>query len=167
MVRRKRGAALVGMVFALALVASACGGDDGGGNTTGNTGTTTGATAATGATGATASGTIVSGTEKDFAIALDPASVAAGEVTFDVTNEGPSTHEFVVFQTDLAQDAIPTVDGLIDESAQGLTLVDEIEDIASGATPSLTVNLDPANYVVVCNIVGHYDSGMHAAFTVT
>lgn len=165
MARRRRGAALVGMVFALALVASACGGDDGGGNTTGgNTGTTTGATAAT---GASASGTIVSGTEKDGAIALDPSSVAAGDVTFDVTNKGPSVHEFVVFQTDLAEDAIPTADGLIDESAEGLTLVDEIEDIAVGATPNLTVTLDAANYVVVCNILGHYDAGMHAAFTVT
>ena len=158
MIRTKHRAVLVSMVFALALVASACGGDDDGGGDTGGT---------TASTGATASGTTITAVEKDFEITLDSSSVAAGDVTFDVTNDGPSVHEFVVFQTDFAEDAIPTADGLIDEATDGITVVDEIEDIAAGSAPTLSVSLDPGSYVIVCNIVGHYESGMHVALTVT
>jgi uncharacterized cupredoxin-like copper-binding protein len=30
----------------------------------------------------------------------------------------------------------------------------------------LTVDLDPGNYVVICNIPGHYAAGMHAELTI-
>jgi hypothetical protein len=51
---------------------------------------------------------------------------------------GPEdTHEFVVFKTDLAADALPTAsDGSVDEEGEGVELVDEIEDIAVGDTPT-------------------------------
>ena len=53
-------------------------------------------------------GTTVQATEKDFAISTRPGSVAAGKVTFDIKNDGPAVHEFVVIETDLAPDALPT-----------------------------------------------------------
>src|SRR4051794_29589015 len=40
-------------------------------------------------------------TEKDFAIAVTPGTASTGAVKFKITNTGPSTHEFVVFKTDL------------------------------------------------------------------
>ena len=52
----------------------------------------------------------VDATLSDFEIELSASSAPAGEVTFNVQNDGPSTHEFVVFQTDLADDALPTDD---------------------------------------------------------
>ena len=52
------------------------------------------------------------------------------------------------------------VDNKIDESV--LTPVDEIEDIAVGATPTLTVDLAAGHYVLLCNIETHYAQGMHA-----
>jgi hypothetical protein len=62
-----------------------------------------------------------------------PSSAPAGDVTFDVTNEGPDdVHEFVVFLTDLAPDALPTNE---------LELQGEIEDIAVGDTQSVTLDL--------------------------
>ena len=73
-------------------------------------------------------------------------------------------HEFVVVKTDLKADALPIVDNKIDESA--LTPVDEVEDIAVGGTPSLTVDLAAGHYVLLCNIETHYGLGMHADFTV-
>jgi len=74
----------------------------------------------------------------------------------------------VVFKTDLAPDALPVdEDGNVDEAGEGVELVDEIEDIAPGDTPSLTVNLDAANYVIICNIPGHYAQGMHTPFVVS
>jgi uncharacterized cupredoxin-like copper-binding protein len=105
-------------------------------------------------------------TLEDFTISLDEASAPAGEVTFNVENKGPSTHEFVVIQTDLAPDALPT-DDTGDVSEDDLAPLDEIEDIEDGATPDLTVELEAGDYVLICNIPGHYRQGMYAAFTAT
>jgi len=93
------------------------------------------------------------------------ATAAAGSVTFNVTNGGTQVHEFVVVKTDLKADALPVVDHKIDEST--LTPVDEIEDIAAAATPTLAVDLDAGHYVLLCNIETHYEQGMHADFDVS
>ena len=111
------------------------------------------------------SGTTVATTVKDFAIAMDQATVPSGEVTFDIANEGPSAHEFVVVQSDLAPDALPVADNEVQEDT--LDIIGEQEDIAPSTTPSLTLQLDPGSYVVFCNITSHYEQGMHAALTVT
>jgi uncharacterized cupredoxin-like copper-binding protein len=115
-------------------------------------------------------------TLQEFAVVPGSDSAPAGEVTFNVTNEGPNDpHEFVVFRTDLAPDALPTnEDGSVDEEGEGVTLIDEIEDIAVGDTPTLTVSLDAGSYVFICNIVeeeegaleSHYQEGMRVGFTV-
>jgi uncharacterized cupredoxin-like copper-binding protein len=116
---------------------------------------------------AAATGTPVGVTEKDFSVELDTDSTAAGATSFNVNNEGPSTHEFVVFATDLAPDALPVGDdGNVDEEGAGVTHIDEIEDIGSGCQASLTVDLDAGNYVLICNLPGHYAAGMHAPLTV-
>lgn len=104
----------------------------------------------------------------DYSISPEESSASAGELTFDVSNDAEQVHEFVIFKTDLAADALPTDDtGLVDEAGEGVELIDEIEDIAAGSTPSLTVTLDAANYVFICNIPGHYAQGMHTSFTVS
>lgn len=104
----------------------------------------------------------------DFTITPEESSAAAGELTFDVSNDAEQIHEFVIFKTDLAADALPTDDeGLVDESGEGVELMDEIEDIEAGSTQSLTVTLDAANYVFICNLPGHYAQGMHTSFTVS
>ena len=115
-------------------------------------------------------------TLQEFSVVLGSGSASAGEVTFNVTNEGPNDpHEFVVFRTDLAPDALPTSeDGSVDEQGDGVTLIDEIEDIAVGDSPTLTVSLDAGSYVFICNIVeeeegtleSHYQEGMRVGFTV-
>ncbi|HYZ13685.1 MAG TPA: sulfocyanin-like copper-binding protein [Actinomycetota bacterium] len=128
------------VVLVLAFVTASCGGDEGG----------------------------VGATLADFSITLDSDSAPAGEVTFDVTNDAEQTHEFVVFQTDLAEDQLPTNDeGVVDEEGEGVTLIDEIEDVAGGSSQSLTVNLDAGSYVLICNLPGHYQQGMHASFSAT
>jgi len=159
--RRRRAAIWVAAAAVLCLVAAACGDDDGG------------TTAATGA--ATGGATTVEVTVQEFAVIPAASSAPAGDVTFNVTNEGPDdTHEFVVFKTDLAPDALPTAeDGSVDEAGEGVELTDEIEDIAVGDTPTLTVSLDAGNYVFICNIVekeggetiAHYQQGMRVSFT--
>jgi len=109
---------------------------------------------------------VVDVTLEDFKITLSESSAPVGEVTFALDNKGPSAHEFVVFQTDLAPDDLPTGStGDVAESEE-FAPVDEVEDIEVGASPKLTVDLAAGKYVVICNIPAHYRQGMHAAFTV-
>src|ERR671922_896155 len=130
----RRSVVACAAVIPLALMAASCGG--GGGNAVG-------------------------ATLEDFSITLDSDSVTAGSVSFDIHNNGPSVHEFVVFATDLAEDQLPTTDeGTVDEEGQGVELVDEVEDIQVDADESLDVDLDAGPYVVICNIPGHYQQGM-------
>jgi uncharacterized cupredoxin-like copper-binding protein len=122
-----------------------------------------GGTTTTGAAG----GSVVTAGEKEFEISLDPTEVAAGDVTFEITNNGTTVHEFVVVATDLAPDALPTADdGTVDEEGAGIEPVDEVEDIAVGATENLDVPLEAGNYVAFCNLPAHYSQGMHTGFTV-
>ena len=114
--------------------------------------------------GGTSSGG-VGATEKDFSIELASSSAPAGSVSFDISNEGPSTHEFVVIKTDDAPDALPVKDGTVEEDK--VDVVDEQEDIAPSTTATLTTDLEAGSYVIICNITGHYEAGMHSAFTVS
>ncbi len=107
----------------------------------------------------------VSATEADFSITLSSSTGTAGPTTFNITNHGPSTHEFVVIQTDDAPDALPVKNGSVDES--GLTIVDENESVVPGTTVPLSVDLKAGSYVIICNVSGHYEAGMHTGFTVS
>ena len=108
-------------------------------------------------------------TEKDFAISSTPTSKDAGSVEMSVLNTGPSTHEFVVFKTDLAPDALPTnADGsVVEEDAKGVDLIGEIEDIAANSVQSKSMQLESGKYVFICNLPGHYKLGMYEGFTVS
>jgi uncharacterized cupredoxin-like copper-binding protein len=110
--------------------------------------------------------TTVAATVKDFTLSLDKSSAAAGSIKFDITNQGPSDHEFVILKTDLAADKLPIKDNTVDTSASGVTSIAEAEDIGSGTSKSLTKSLDPGKYVMICNIAGHYQQGIHASFVV-
>ena len=136
---RIRFAALVGM---LAIAATSCGGSGSGGGPTDD----------------------VAVTMKDFSLTATPGSFSGGDVTFAIQNDGPSAHEFVILRSDDAPDALPVENGLIPEDQ--VDLVDEAEDIAPGTNTSLSVNLEPGSYVLVCNLPAHYEAGMYAAFTV-
>jgi uncharacterized cupredoxin-like copper-binding protein len=110
-------------------------------------------------------GTAVHATLKDDSITIDPDSTAAGKISFDIRNDGTMTHEFEIFRTDLAPDALPTDGDVVDGG--GLQAIDEIEDVAPGTSAQLNVDLSPGSYVMICNLPGHYSKGMHSGFTVT
>jgi len=120
-------------------------------------------------------GGTVNVTLQEFSIATDPATVDAGEVVFETTNEGPDdVHEFVVFQTDLDPTELPTDEnGAVVETGEGIELIGEIEDIPVGETQSVTLDLEAGNYVLICNIFdedeqeAHYQEGMRTTFTVS
>jgi uncharacterized cupredoxin-like copper-binding protein len=159
--RRQTAAIWVAAVSVLGLVSAGCSsGDDTG--STATSGASGGSGAQTGAAGA------VDITLQEYAIIPGAASAPAGSVTFNVTNAGPDeVHEFVVIQTDLAPDALPT-----DEEGEGVVPQGEVEDVAVGDTPTLTLDLAAGSYVFICNIVdtdtgeSHYQQGMRVGFTV-
>jgi uncharacterized cupredoxin-like copper-binding protein len=102
-----------------------------------------------------------------FGMALSTKTVKPGKVTFMVKNNATDqTHEFVVAQTELPVDQIPINPDthLIDE--EQITVLGEVEDLDSGAIKPLTLELQPGRYVLLCNLATHYQSGMHAEFTV-
>ena len=108
----------------------------------------------------------INATLRDDAIQLDTNSVAAGKVTFMITNASANlVHELVVLKPNLPEDQLPVkADGKVNESKLGNK--GEVEDITPGKTKKLTLKLKPGNYVLVCNMPGHYKSGMRPAFTV-
>jgi uncharacterized cupredoxin-like copper-binding protein len=110
-------------------------------------------------------GTAVHATLKDDSITIDPDSAAAGKISFDIRNDGTTTHEFEIFRTDLAPDALPTDGDVVDDA--GLQAVEEVEDVAPGTSAQLSVDLSPGSYVMICNLPEHYAKGMHSGFTVT
>lgn len=104
----------------------------------------------------------------DTAIQLSRSTASAGKVTFTITNATTSNqkHEFVVVQTDLAADQLPkNADGLVDE--EKLTSFGEQGDIEPGKTVDLTVDLHPGRYMMICNLPGHFNAGMHTEFNVS
>ncbi len=103
---------------------------------------------------------------KDFTVEPRQASVPAGEVTFNVENQGPTGHMFVVFRTDLPEDALPLTGSQVQEDGEGVTLLGRIDSFPAGRTETLTHTLAPGRYVLICNIPGHYQLGMRVQFSV-
>jgi uncharacterized cupredoxin-like copper-binding protein len=101
----------------------------------------------------------------EWSVTPSTTTTAPGDVTFRVTNEGTVVHELIVVKTDTKADALPVADGKVAED--GLTVVDEVEDVAAGTTVDLVLaGLDAGHYAIFCNISGHYSQGMHADFDV-
>jgi uncharacterized cupredoxin-like copper-binding protein len=116
----------------------------------------------------TPSGTPVNVLLKDFKVQEDTAVVPAGAVSFRIRNQGPTTHEFIVVRTNLPSDKLPLQsDGLtVNEEARGIALIDEADGLDIDDRQTLVLDLAPGQYVMYCNLEGHYLGGMHAALTV-
>jgi uncharacterized cupredoxin-like copper-binding protein len=104
----------------------------------------------------------------DFRVRQDAAVVPAGTVSFRILNQGPTSHELIVVRTDHASDELPLQgDGLtVDEEGPGVHLLDEVEGLDIDDRQTLVLNLAAGNYVLYCNLEGHYLGGMHEALTV-
>jgi uncharacterized cupredoxin-like copper-binding protein len=121
-----------------------------------------------------ADATIVNVALKEFSITPEQSTVTAGPVYFHAANEGAEAHEMVVIRTDLAPDELPVDDdGRVPEDQ--VSIVGEIEPFAAGSDASITLDLQPGHYVLICNILekeesgkleSHYQEGMRTALTV-
>ena len=110
----------------------------------------------------------VNGTEQEWKISLDSYTHAPGSITFDLANKGTIAHEFLVVRSDkfasqLLADVDPTTKRIDEEL---LDVIDEQPEYEPGVPGSVTVDLTPGHYVVMCNIEAHYKAGMYADFDV-
>jgi len=95
--------------------------------------------------------------------ALGP--VKAGEIKFDVKNDGTTQHEFVLIRTDAGAANLPVEAGKVNEDTAGDS-PGEADDIEAGQSKTATVRLQPGKYVYICNVIGHYQSGMRGELLV-
>jgi uncharacterized cupredoxin-like copper-binding protein len=116
----------------------------------------------------TLSGTPMNVLLEDFKVRQVAAVVPAGTVSFDIRNQGPTTHELIVVRTDRAPDKLPLQrDGLtVDEEGPGVELLDEAEGLDIDDRETMVLDLAAGHYVLYCNLEGHYLGGMYAALTV-
>ena len=144
---------------------------------TGSTDSTAAANAASAAglnqpTGSTGSSSSTSSTTKpghtltvalaEYSIKPSATVVAAGKVKVTATNQGQMEHEAVFLKTNTPQGQLKVTNGRVSEKDS----VGEVSNVKSGTPKSNTLDLTPGKYVIVCNIPGHYQAGMHAALIV-
>ena len=104
----------------------------------------------------------------EWAIETD-LEVAAGTVTFDVSNEGNFPHHFAIARGDSYEELPQIGGGAIDEDALGDDFIGRTENLQSGETEIIEFDLDPGNYVFFCNIaaaVSHAAQGQVLTVTV-
>lgn len=150
--------ALAAGALTLALGFSACGSSDNESDESSEATTTT----APETTTAPANSQIVNVSMVEMAFTVDPPSAKAGNVTFDMTNDGTVTHELVVIKTNKKAGDLPT-DSSGKASETGTVGEGEVE---AGATDELTLKLTSAHYALICNLPGHYTAGMYTDFNV-
>ena len=84
----------------------------------------------------------------DFMIDPSDLTVAGPVITVDVTNDGPTPHNFSV------------------RTSSGEVLF-ATEDLPVGGTETLTGTLEPGDYTIFCALAGHESLGMSGTLTVT
>lgn len=161
-------------VLALTLGLAACGGDGDDGNGAAPTATEAAALATSTQEAAvtpegTEEATTVGVSLNEWTITADGggalSTVQAGEVLFEVHNDGGVPHELVIIKTDTDPATFPASGGKVDEDGVG-ELIGEVEEFAAGETDTGTFGLQPGTYALICNIAGHYEQGMYAQLIV-
>jgi len=86
----------------------------------------------------------------------------AGDSVFEIHNEGAAPHDLKIIKTELAPDALPVANGMVDLEAAG-EVVGSVDPLLGGEAAVEQGHLEEGNYVLICNIPGHYQQGMFAA----
>jgi uncharacterized cupredoxin-like copper-binding protein len=102
----------------------------------------------------------------EYSIRLGDHRVEAGSKTFRASNDGAIAHQLIVLRTKRPAGRLPVDDGVVDTGAKGIDVAGELELVPAGASEALQVRLRPGSYVLICNIAGHYTSGMHTSLGV-
>ena len=102
----------------------------------------------------------------EFKVSM-PATIAAGQVTLNIRNDGRVAHELLVFKSPLEVSQFPKANGGIDEEGSGITKDSDGDNLDPGTTQTRTVDLSvPGTYIFVCNLPGHFAAGMYTTVVV-
>jgi uncharacterized cupredoxin-like copper-binding protein len=97
----------------------------------------------------------------------DKTSAKAGAVTFDVTNWSRSVvHEMLVVAVDSPDAPLPYDFSKQIVPENQVKVLGETQELQPNASKSIQLTLAPGNYLLVCNVPGHYAAGMVLAFAV-
>jgi uncharacterized cupredoxin-like copper-binding protein len=107
---------------------------------------------------------VVQVTVRDFRISA-PKHLKAGTVRLSVHNKGPDAHELILIRAD---GPLPLrADGTtVDEEAVEPSTAGALEPEEPNSVSFVTVHLAPGHYEFICNMAGHYLSGMRAELIV-
>ena len=101
-------------------------------------------------------------------LTLDKSTIKAGDTTFLVHNDAVSEeHEMVLVKLKSPDQKIDVVLSKHRVDEKKLKSLGEVSDLKPGADGKLNAKLAPGAYVLLCNIKGHFEAGMHATLTVT
>jgi uncharacterized cupredoxin-like copper-binding protein len=99
---------------------------------------------------------------RDFKFQPTQLEAVAGKLRVTAKDVGDEPHEFVVIRTNRAPNSLPTKGGQASEAGA----VGEIQEQSPGRTASHVFSLRRGRYVFICNVPGHYASGMYGRLTV-
>ena len=95
-------------------------------------------------------------------------SVKAGKVTFEVTNLSRSiVHEMIVVAVENPNAPLPYDYNTGQIPEKQVKMLGETEEMQPNAEKTVTIDLKPGAYLVICNVPGHYAAGMWTPLTVT
>jgi uncharacterized cupredoxin-like copper-binding protein len=95
-------------------------------------------------------------------------SVNAGKVTFNVTNLSRSiVHEMIVVAVENANAPLPYDYNAGQIPEKQVKLLGETNEMEPNAEKTITLDLKPGTYLLICNVPGHYAAGMWTPLTVT
>ncbi len=100
----------------------------------------------------------------EWSVTPNKKKVKRGKVTFTVTNDGNFKHNFVIVRTNKPPGKLPRKKSGL--QAKEKVRVGKLKPFNAGKTRKLTVKLAKGNYVLLCNLPGHYEAGMFTAFKV-
>ena len=86
-------------------------------------------------------------------------TVRAGRVTFVVRNDGTMDHEFLVLHSDRHHHSLKVKGGQAVETGR----LGEIPKIPTGTSKRITLKVPRGKYIMLCNMLGHYQAGQYAA----
>lgn len=103
-------------------------------------------------------------------IVLHRRTVPAGRVTFHAVNQSKDlVHELLVVRPKPGQTALtlPYDEKKAEAVESRIDRLGEISDLRPGASGTMTLNLTPGSYILLCNQPGHYKGGMQTTLSVT
>jgi uncharacterized cupredoxin-like copper-binding protein len=108
------------------------------------------------------SASVVSVALSEWKLEPGQVTVRGGRVSFVVRNDGTMAHEFLVLRSERHHHVLKLKGGKAVETGR----LGRIPQIAVGESKRLSLKITPGKYVLLCNMLGHYQAGQYASLRV-